>query len=409
MIRAVVLALVMLASIAAQPRAADACSCRARPSACEGLTEGVAFLGTVTEIETSNFDDTVHFDVTEAFTGSIGKTAVVVTTPMSCGYRFAVGTSYMVYGHQGLGGLISVSHCTRTAPADQAKEDLVVARAKPTAKQSLAVVEGTVTIKDDEQGKANAGLTVQVRGTAISAKTSSTGAFTLRLPVGTHVLDIVSQELRIAGAKDVEIHVPTPLVCPHPRIQAAWNGRITGRLTDRKNRPRAGVWVVAARRARSMTPRTEVTDADGRYAFADVAPGPYEIAVSPKRSGGVTEYSPYPTTVYPGDVVVPRGGVAADISFQLPDPVPVHTVSGVVRSHDGTAAEGAMVTIVWSPDYNQVDVANGGGGYEMRVLHGSTVSIRACWHEAPGGMKCTARAVTKKITKATTVDLRLAR
>jgi MYXO-CTERM domain-containing protein len=118
-----------LASLAYAPEA-RACSCmRLTPS--EGLTSSYAvFTGEVSAIEKNTATKFGGLEVTlrvkRMWKGEPSEELKVHTAGSSaaCGYSFVKGTTYLVYAVRDEADPLRVSLCSRTAPLDQAKEDL---------------------------------------------------------------------------------------------------------------------------------------------------------------------------------------------------------------------------------------------------------------------------------------------
>ncbi|WP_020618528.1 stalk domain-containing protein [Paenibacillus daejeonensis] len=117
------------------PQQADACSCMPPSGPAEEMEKKeFVFSGTVTEIvepaeiQSSGDPVAVHFDVDTVWKGEIGA-QTEVSTPFSsatCGFYFEVGQAYIVYGSVTEEGTQQVVLCSRTAPLEQATEDLSV-------------------------------------------------------------------------------------------------------------------------------------------------------------------------------------------------------------------------------------------------------------------------------------------
>ena len=120
---------VALAMLSYAP-SARACSCMSlTPS--EGLTSSYAvFTGEVTDIDKN--DSTpfggreVTLRVKEMWKGEPSKELRVHTASSSaaCGYGFVKGVTYLVYAVRDEADPLRVSLCSRTAPLEDAKEDL---------------------------------------------------------------------------------------------------------------------------------------------------------------------------------------------------------------------------------------------------------------------------------------------
>lgn len=107
------------------PTSTFACSCAALRTPEEHLDRSaLVFRGTVGSIEPHPQVGwlTVNFDVTMVWKGPDSETLTLFTPRDSaaCGYPFEEGVEYVVYSWDGL----DIGRCGRTAPVDQAGEDL---------------------------------------------------------------------------------------------------------------------------------------------------------------------------------------------------------------------------------------------------------------------------------------------
>jgi len=124
-----VLLVLGIASLA-QASEARACSCMKLTPA-EGLSSSnVVFSGEVTQIEKNEATRFGGLEVTlrvkEVWKGAPAEEIKVHTAGNSaaCGYPFTVGTTYLVYALNDEADPMRVSLCSRTAPIENAKEDL---------------------------------------------------------------------------------------------------------------------------------------------------------------------------------------------------------------------------------------------------------------------------------------------
>jgi hypothetical protein len=118
-----------LASIA-QTSEAKACSCM-RLTPAEGLSSSQAvFTGEAVAIEKNEATRFGGLEITlrvgEVWKGAIEEQVKVHTAASSaaCGYTFVIGTKYLVYAFSNETDPMRVSLCSRTAPLENAKEDL---------------------------------------------------------------------------------------------------------------------------------------------------------------------------------------------------------------------------------------------------------------------------------------------
>jgi hypothetical protein len=127
--RALIASSLLFVALGYAPRA-SACSCmKLTPQ--EGFTSSTAvFTGEVTDIrknESTPFGGReVTLRVKKLWKGDPRKTIEVHTAGSSaaCGYPFKIGETYLVYAVSDEADPMRVSLCSRTAPVDQAKEDL---------------------------------------------------------------------------------------------------------------------------------------------------------------------------------------------------------------------------------------------------------------------------------------------
>ncbi|MBE9062142.1 hypothetical protein [cf. Phormidesmis sp. LEGE 11477] len=110
-----------------KPGPAYACRCVLPESASIGRDASTAvFTGEVVSITPSENGYTVDFSVSEHWKGTEAETVRVRTAVSSaaCGYTFDVGQSYLVYA-VGEETDLSVNICGRTAPLDNAADDII--------------------------------------------------------------------------------------------------------------------------------------------------------------------------------------------------------------------------------------------------------------------------------------------
>ena len=114
---------------AAQSRA---CSCPVPDSPQESLKQATAvFVAKVTAIENGESGRMVTMEISTTWKGTTDKVVTLQTGfgGGDCGYVFAVGKSYLVYGHQGKlqdgsPGPLTTNICTRTRPLERAAGDI---------------------------------------------------------------------------------------------------------------------------------------------------------------------------------------------------------------------------------------------------------------------------------------------
>ncbi len=143
----------MAASLAWAPKASHACSCLPPGPPRESLESSAAvFAGKVMSIETKQgvalpggedgflpSHHEVRLQVSRSWKGKASGTVTVTTQEhsASCGYGFETGREYLVYAHDTEDGGLGVSLCSRTAPLENAQDD-VAALGQGTAAPSPA-------------------------------------------------------------------------------------------------------------------------------------------------------------------------------------------------------------------------------------------------------------------------------
>ena len=120
------LAVFATASLFHPLKPAYACSCVAPRPPLEARNEAQAvFSGTVSSVQSDASGLLVTFDMDEIWKGPEGAQLTLATSgsSASCGYEFAQGERYLVYGFAQEGRL-NTGLCTRTATLASAAEDL---------------------------------------------------------------------------------------------------------------------------------------------------------------------------------------------------------------------------------------------------------------------------------------------
>jgi hypothetical protein len=354
------------------------------------------------------------FTVEEDFKGLGGAKTVVIHGGGMCSATFTVGQKYFVYAsdHDGkwFAGL-----CGRTRSLDRAQDDLAYARNLPS--RSLGEVFGTVRLEDEQEQQApRAGVTVQVQGTKHATKTDAAGRYRLMVPPGKYTLDVVDPGTRVRWPRTPTVELTEPSACASQDLVLQLNGRIRGTLRDHNGRPAANVPVSAQGTATRGALRA-MTNARGEYEIAGVQAGAYLVVVNHRQEGGPDARSPIPTTFYPGvqaeaaakPVQVARSAVVAKIDFKLPKPLPVYTVTGVLRQ-SGQPVPGIHVTIdtELGPGHERGTgrSTDASGRFTFQEIAGAKVSLEVCRHDAgPKHDEQACRVVKQTLTGDWTVDL----
>lgn len=119
-------AVLSLGLVAATAGEAQACSCMVPPPAQEALEDADAvFVGKVLGGEARDRTLEVRLAVERRWKGAESEEITVrtATSGAACGFSFAEGERYLVYGYEHE-GVLRVSLCSRTQPLDRAGEDI---------------------------------------------------------------------------------------------------------------------------------------------------------------------------------------------------------------------------------------------------------------------------------------------
>ncbi|MBD2847835.1 hypothetical protein IDH44_21790 [Paenibacillus sp. IB182496] len=166
-------ALLML-TLVAVPRQAQACSCVAPGTPLEEMeAKDAVFSGTVLGAiveEPNRADGTISsadpvfatFDVDKVWKGEIEQQAQVntVRSSASCGVDFEIGTAYIVYAKFGEDGMLHASLCSRTAPLTLAGDDLAQLGAGRTPSGPDPASNGAMPMRIDSIPIPDSGVTV---------------------------------------------------------------------------------------------------------------------------------------------------------------------------------------------------------------------------------------------------------
>jgi carboxypeptidase family protein len=412
-----------VAAGAASPRAAEACSCAPPPPPCEvyWLTDAV-FTGKVTNVvAASNGAEQVTLAIDEKFRGPSMASTLVVESGGVCGATLRQGERYFVYASSN-GGAYYASLCSRTRPLADAGDDLAYAHALP--KRRLGVVEGVVSIESDIDPRTKdprGGAIVRAQGTTYSTQAAANGRYKLGLPAGTYKLEVVDTGTILSRGTDIDVALPDAAACARRNLDVVWNGRIRGRLTDHTGAPAAHVSVTAHAAANTYQHwRVDTTtDAAGHYELEGVQAGSWLIAINHPSEGGPGPDQPIPTTFYPGapteaaakPVTVTRSDIVDKIDFQLPAPLAIHTVTGIVRkAGKPLASQFVQISNKTYPRGSGAET-DSSGRYTFKDVHGSELEFELCRADAnPRNYKTACKQVVRRLDKDLTgVDLDMPR
>jgi hypothetical protein len=407
-----------VAVVAVAERSAEACSCAPPPPPCEAYPRSAAvFVGKVTHLANAP-GYVVHatFEIEEKFKGPVISKTVVVHGGGMCGAMFDAGKKYFVYASSN-GGNWYASLCGRTRSLDRAKEDLAYARNPPN--RSHGELIGTVQLRDEQNNEApRAGATVVAQGTTYSAKTDQAGRYRMPVPPGKYTLDVVDPGTHVMWGRLPTVEVIAPAACASEDIVVRYNGRLRGKVTDHTGKPAVNVRVSAQGGASGDGGLRTQSDANGDYEIVGVQAGKYLVAVNHPNSFGPDPDSPIPTTYHPGvateagakQITMVRSGLVEKVDIKLPKPLPLYTVTGVLRQK-GRPVPGVRVrfeTEILGPTYTRSDDAttDANGRYTFKDIAGAKVALEVCRPDASSkNWETACRKVRHTLTKDVTLDL----
>ena len=168
-----------------------------------------------------------------------------------------------------------------------------------------------------------------------------------------------------------DVQIPNRSACAEENFSFSPAGRLTGRLVgpDGRGLPRGRVEVTSPdaqpHSVYGLPMDAATTDSNGYFDMQNLPPGRYIAGVNLKDLPN--QYNRYARTLYPGDTPEPEVltlslGQTIDLgSWQLPAPLEVVRVAGIVTWSDGTPAAGVSVSVSDSTG-NPVERARGAGG-----------------------------------------------
>lgn len=413
------LTLACLFVVLASAGRADACSCMGPGAPCAAFGSASAvFVGTVTgarerksEGKKGEIDWTpvvFKFSVSQAFSGVEG-TEVEVATGRGfgdCGYPFRRGETYLVYAFTASDGkTLATGICLRTRLIADAAEDLEFLRGVATRPSgvslSIQVERHLEGVKSGNStplgGLADARLVVEGEGDRREVKTDAEGRASLAgLKPGSYKVRLLLPEELTTYKEEEEIKV-ADRGCASVYYGVSDNGRIEGKVTDAEGRAVSGVNVTLVE-ADDAEPekhfaRYELTNEEGVYAFKDVPPGRYLLAVNLSQYPQPDDpTNAYPRTYYPGvarasDAEAVKLGAGERVQgrdFTLQPRRAESVVEGVVVWDDGSPVAKAFVSFR-DVTYHDPVMDNGAprtderGRFTLKGFQGQTflISVRS--------------------------------
>jgi len=351
-----------------------------RMSACECNTDllppcqaywqsPMVFLGTVTEsLPTSDIRIVRRrMTVDRAFKG-VAQTEVTLLDDGRCGAPvFHVGEQYLMYTQPLNEVDLWARDCSRSRHVKSAGEDLKYLEGLENATPTAAIFGRVVAWPDgpgDNVPQQGASVHLQGAGETLTAAADARGWYSFeglepgRYTVSADQPDFHMPEQDYYGAFSATVEARG---CAQIDVTLSknWPGVIAGRLVRPDGTPpAAGINLHLLRlEADEYRIRDEVdTDDHGDYAFRNLRPGKYKVALH--WCSLPTPEAPYPTIYWPAgdseedgsEILVGASYVGNHYDFQLPEELKSRTVSGQVLDPDGKRAPGSKVLLLRTDD-----------------------------------------------------------
>lgn len=291
----------------------------------------------------------VDFAVVESLRGVQDWQVRINNSGGNCGYPFTTGESYLVYTHRTPDGQMSTSMCTRTRPVANAAEDLAYLRSLAAIRPGTpARVAGRVRLMDrfratNDQVKPVPGIAVSATGEGgtFSATANERGEFVLTgLRLGAYHLTTKVPDGYESQPARVEIHDARG--CGEVGLVVWYDGRITGRIVDRKGSPvrqlpleLVPVGDVNNVRAGERFHNGARSNDDGTFELRRVGPGDYIVAVAGTAAPnvGIADRELRPDAGNAARASTVTVGTGEQVSFQnfvIADSLKLVTITGAV-------------------------------------------------------------------------------
>jgi hypothetical protein len=310
----------------------------------------------------------VHFDVTKSYRGAPGELVVVHTADQgsACGYGFAEGHDYLVYGYTAPNGDVTTGHCSRThevtSRADD--EDIQWIEALPKSAPGGSIFGNIRSQRPNELGGYDADslskIAVAVSGPeSKTAASDADGKFRVDgLAPGKYTVSAAAPG-RYAAFPDSTVSLQDR-GCAEVDFSTRLDGHIRGHVYLSDGTPAAEVYLTA--KIADSNPHEPwtwqatytTTASDGGFDFARLAPGSYVFAAnmdfSPVTSKGTAYYR---RAFFPGSarrseaavITVGAGEAVDNLRFFLPPDSPPGSIplEVTVLGFDGKPAARANV------------------------------------------------------------------
>jgi hypothetical protein len=403
-----------------------ACTCAGPLAPCaQAWRVDAVFAGRVLDIRPSDVrgEQIVRLAVEQRGRGVDADIVDVRSPPQNganCGYTFAAGERYVVYGHRTPSGL-TTNMCAGTKRAAEAAADLAYLSELAGPPRGVRIfgtvrrIEYDLVTFDQRDYGPVAGTVVRIAGkqTSRSVTTGAGGQFDVRdLPLGTYTVSMsFPRGIAFQGPplppRDHQPHPWTvslmnPSQCVEFRARPHTDSLVSGVLLTSDGRPAAGEYVILiaaanADRASPPIPHVSVrTGVDGRFTFAFMPPGRYLIGLHlnvPRPGSPLDRRSYHPGVTAPAEasvVTVAPGSRIELMPFTMPTWPRLRTITGTVKWSDGVAAPNATLLITGVT--RERVVLDKAGRFRLTLPYGELFSLRASATRAVDGGPISARS-----------------
>jgi len=349
-----------VAAVVSAPATADACVC---VTSCGSILQAeLLFEATVVDIaapRSGSSEQIVRLADVRTVRGGAAPDQLVTTVGDTCGYRFTVGTRYLVDARQFQPGRFSASSCGNTMPLADAKGVLAFLQAatveqRPRVWGRVVRPFANAFLRRPTPASPVGGAVVTLSGPVTRSITTSPDgdfAFSFKdVPDGDYDVrvDLPASRHDLAPPPASRVHLE-PTECTDLRIEPPSTSRIVGRVVGANGAPMSGVRVelfpLPYDQWAGGIMTADDTDADGRFTIDALAPGMY--------GGGIAVPFPDEDAPFrPVRLLTPRGAadieVAPGATVELPPVVaaaaPRIVVNGrVLSAPDAGVADGFIV------------------------------------------------------------------
>lgn len=411
--------------VALAPAVAESCSCMGdRPPCAEAWISPLVFAGTVIAVDqepNALGPRRVRLRVTEAFRGTEkGEIDIHLRGGggPSCDPPFRMGEAWLVYGgNRPDGPGWTASSCSRTQPLSHAAEDLAYLRI-PDKDKPPSQVYGRVTRHVRDLSLRTPGeyvpvpdvtVTVTSGSSRLEVKTDSDGRYAV--PIESHDFYQVDFARHVGGLSirgSEQVRLQHHRACAVVDARAIYDGRVVGQVVDDRGRPVPFMPITLASSPRLLQQHM-LTDAAGRFEFAEVYPAEHDVVPSISLWQGSRALPPLtPTPLHVGPSARVDAGPLA-----LPASMTMALVEIRIEDSTGKAAAGAYVTLRLPDEYGRIEYApeaDHTGIFRVSLVAGQRYRVEASHtREAPTGAVYETGETVFEATALKPIRLRLAR